>query len=572
MNPPLADPHEFVGDCQSLVELLRRRAEHSPDQLAYQFLIDGQHEGARLTYGELHRAAQAIAARLNESAKRGSRALLLYPQGIDFLVAFFGCLQAGMIPVPLPPPDAARMMRALPRLKSVIADSQAALVLTTGELFATLHQHFDAELASLLWLSTDGPPSDAESSACAFVDSVVRGSPGPALTDDIAFLQYTSGSTSTPKGVMVSHGNVLNQCRLLKAAASYSANSVIAGWMPYHHDYGLIEGLLQPLFVGVPCYFMSPLAFIKRPIRWLEAISRYRVTHSQAPNFAYDLCVQKITPEQRATLDLSSLQVAANAAEPVRAETQRAFYDAFKVCGLRESALAPAYGLAEATLMVSHTRLELPSAATDQISNPVSCGRVLDELQVEIVNAETMRRCATGEVGEVWVAGPCVTKGYWNRPEETERTFHARLADSDAGPFLRTGDLGFLRDGQLFIAGRLKDLIIIRGDNHYPQDIELTVERSHPALRSGHGAAFSVDVSGEEVLVVVQEVQGKQLRDANVDEVLSAIRTAVYNEQDLSLHAVVLLKPGGALKTTSGKIQRRAMKAAFLNGELDVLG
>ena len=364
MNRSLADPHEFVGDCRSLVELLRRRAESSSDQLAYQFLIDGQQEGPRLTYGQLHRAAQVIAARLNASAKRGSRALLLYPQGIDFLVSFFGCLQAGLIPVPLPPPDAARMLRALPRLKSVIADSQAALVLTTNELFATLHQHFDSELASLLWLSTDGLPMDAELPAHAFVEA----QPTP---DDIAFLQYTSGSTSTPKGVMVSHGNVLNQCRLLAAAASYSADSIVAGWMPYHHDYGLIEGLLQPLFVGVPCYFMSPLAFIKRPIRWLEAISRYRVTHSQAPNFAYDLCVQKISPEQRATLDLSCWKVAANAAEPVRAETQRAFYDAFKDCGLRESALAPAYGLAEATLMVSHTRLGI-SNLKSQISPRVA--------------------------------------------------------------------------------------------------------------------------------------------------------------------------------------------------------
>ncbi|MFM9961021.1 MAG: beta-ketoacyl synthase N-terminal-like domain-containing protein [Planctomycetaceae bacterium] len=563
MKSSFDDPDNLIGDCRSLVELLRCRAEHFADQLAYQFLIDGQQEGPRLTYAEQHCAAQAVAARLSESSERGSRALLLYPQGIEFLIAFFGCLQAGVIPVPLPPPDAARTMRALPRLKSVIADCQAALVLTTGDLFATLHQHFDSELASLLWLSTDGQIESTHASRVRHM----RRSPDPAPAD-IAFLQYTSGSTSTPKGVMVSHGNVLHQCRLLQAAASYSADSVVVGWMPYHHDYGLIEGLLLPLFVGVPCYFMSPLSFIKRPIRWLEAISRYRATHSQAPNFAYDLCVQKITSEQRATLDLSSWLVAANAAEPVRAETQQAFYNAFKDCGLSESALAPAYGLAEATLMVAHTQIENQKS---KIKNPISCGRVLDEMQVEIVNPETRQPCAAGEVGEVWVAGPCVAQGYWNRPEETEQTFHARLADSDAGPFLRTGDLGFLRDEQLFIAGRLKDLIIIRGDNHYPQDIELTVERSHPALRPGHGAAFSIDLHGEEVLVVVQEVQGKQLREVNADEVLSAIRAAVFREHDLSLHEVLLLKPGGALKTTSGKIQRRAMKAAFLNGELDAL-
>ena len=337
---------------RSLVELLHRRAERLTDQLAYQFLIDGQHEGSRLTYRQLHLEAQTVAVRLSQSAERGSRALLLYPQGIDFLIAFSGCLQAGIIPVPLPPPDTVRLKRALPRLKSVIADSLATVVLTTGELLATLHQHFDVELASLHWLGTDDLPVQAAAPAGEFVAA-------QPTSNDIALLQYMSGSTSSPKGVMVSHGNMLHQCRLLVAAASYSSNSVVAGWMPYHHDYGSIEGLLQPLYVGVPCYFMSPLSFIKRPIRWLEAISRYRVTHSQAPTFAYDLCVQITTPEQRATLDLSSWLVAANAAEPVRAQTQRAFFDAFKDCGLRESTLAPAYGLAEATLIVSHTRLEI---------------------------------------------------------------------------------------------------------------------------------------------------------------------------------------------------------------------
>ncbi|MDA1052764.1 MAG: beta-ketoacyl synthase N-terminal-like domain-containing protein [Planctomycetota bacterium] len=566
----------------SLADLLRCRAEQRPHDLAYLFLVDGQAEGARLTYEQLFQKAQAISERLLGSAQRFDRALLLYPPGHEFLLAFFGCLQAGVIAIPLPPPDGARIKRALPRLESVIRDARATLVLTTSDIHAALRSHFEKiqEFRQVRWIDTEQvsenqPPNPAQRD---------QWRPSP---EDIAFLQYTSGSTSAPKGVMVSHANVLQQCRALAGGARYDSNSIAATWMPYHHDYGLIEGLLQPLLVGIPCYFMSPLAFIKRPIRWLEAISRYRVTHSQAPNFAYDLCVRKITDEQRSTIDLSSWVSAANAAEPVRPETLHAFYEAFKMSGLRWEALAPAYGLAEATLIVTHTppgegptllKAELDSYERgvlcegdgERTRSVVSCGRALEQTRVEIVNPESRVRCKEGEVGEIWVAGPSVAEGYWNRTEDSEETFRARLADTGEGPFLRTGDLGAMRDGQLYVTGREKDLIIIRGLNHYPQDIELTVESSHPALRPGHGAAFSVEVDREEELVVVQEVQGKHLRDLDSEQVLAAIRAAVFDEHELRVYAVALLKSGGAHKTTSGKIQRQVMKSGFLDGTLDV--
>ncbi len=578
----------FDSDFASLVDLLRRRRQRTPDQLAYQYLVDGQSEGVCLTYRQLDDQAQAVATRLREAGRRGDRALLLYPPGHEFLLAFFGCLRAGVIAVPLPPPDAVRIKRALPRLQSVIRDAKASLVLTTSAIEKLLRNYFDElhDFHNLTWIDTESIGPDQ-------LEKPETGNTWEPSADEIAFLQYTSGSTSTPKGVMVSHSNVLHQCRVLKAAAAYDDQSVTCTWMPYHHDYGLIEGLIQPLFVGAPCYVLSPLAFIKRPHRWLEAISKYRVTHSQAPNFAYDLCVKKVTAEQRSKLDLNCWRVAAIGAEPIRPPTLKAFYEAFNECGLRWQALTPAYGLAEATLVVSHAppgegptlfNAEIQAYARGMLIegkliegsdsrnwSVVSCGLVLSDMQVEIVNPQTRLRCGEGEVGEIWVSGPSVAQGYWNRPEETEHSFHARLADTDEGPFLRTGDLGCLRDSQLYVTGREKDLIIIRGLNHYPQDIEQTVEACHPAIRVGNGAAFSIEAGGEEELVIVYEIQGKQLRDLDSEAVLSAIREAVFNEHDLQAHAIALWKPGGVPKTTSGKIQRRMVKAAFLSDDLDAV-
>jgi acyl transferase domain-containing protein/acyl-CoA synthetase (AMP-forming)/AMP-acid ligase II/acyl carrier protein len=399
--------------------------------------------------------------------------------------------------------------------------------------------------------------------------------------DDLAYLQYTSGSTSTPKGVMVSHGNLMHNSECLRRLYAWTSDSVCATWMPYFHDFGLVEGLVQPLYAGVPCYVLSPLTLLKRPLRWLETISKYGVTHSSGPNFAFDHCVRKIRPEQCLHLDLSRWRVATIGAEPVRPETLDRFAEAFGPCGFRRETFRPAFGLAEATLAVTLRPPEQPlvflrvnKAALEQgrvapagqegACVLTGCGTSLPDTEVVIVDPETRIPCEPDRVGEIWARNPSVALGYWCRPEESEEVFRARLADGE-GPFLRTGDLGFSWQGVLFVTGRLKDLIIIRGQNHYPQDIEWSVGNSHPALRPGGGAAFSVDVGGQERLVVVQEVT-KDHRDHDRDEVVSAIRQAIAEQHDLRVHAVVLVR--SIPKTSSGKIQRRACRAAFLAGEL----
>jgi acyl-CoA synthetase (AMP-forming)/AMP-acid ligase II len=388
---------------------------------------------------------------------------------------------------------------------------------------------------------------------------------------------------------MISHENLMHHSACINQAWGYTPDSIAATWMPAFHDYGLVDGLIQPLYAGIGCYVMSPLAFIKRPISWLQSISRYKVTHSQGTNFAYDLCLRQIGPEQRATLDLSSWRTASNGAEPIRKNTVESFIKTFQPYGFRPEALYPSYGLAEATLLVSTKRHgEVPvicrvqaqelekhrvveSQARKDVRTLVSCGSPVDGMKVAIAHLETMRQCAPLEVGEIWVSDRSVALGYWRKPEETQRTFHAYLADTGEGPFLRTGDVGFLKDGELFVTGRIKDLIIIRGRNHYPQDIELTMEQSHPALRCAYGAAFAVDVKNEERLVVVGEVERSYLRRLDVNEVVGNIREAIAEQHELQVYAVVLVKPGSIPKTSSGKIQRQEARAKFLDGTLERL-
>jgi acyl-coenzyme A synthetase/AMP-(fatty) acid ligase/acyl carrier protein len=391
---------------------------------------------------------------------------------------------------------------------------------------------------------------------------------------------------------MLSHGNLLHNAAMTYRVMEHSPSSKFISWLPAYHDMGLIGGILQPLYGGFPCILMPPATFLQRPYRWLQAISQNKGTTSGAPNFAYELCIHKITPEQLQTLDLSSWDVAFNGAEPIRQDTLERFWTKFADCGFRPSAFYPCYGMAEATLMVSgslksapptiktvrgdaleRNRIVAADADNEDVSTFVSCGQSLPEQQIVIAHPETLTRCQPDEVGEIWISGPSVGQGYWNRPEETEQTFQACLSHMDTTaekePFLRTGDLGFLHDGELFVTGRVKDLIIIRGRNLYPQDIELTSERSHSALRLGSSAAFSVEVEGEERLVVVQELEFRAKPD--VEEVIAAIRQRVAEEHEVQVYGVVLIKPGSIPKTSSGKIQRRACRAKFLAGELDAI-
>jgi amino acid adenylation domain-containing protein len=573
----------------TLVELLQRRSQGESRVEAFTFLAgDAEAPEIKVDYAALDRTARAIAVRLHAAGAVGQRALLLYPPGLEYVAAFFGCLYAGVTAVPVYPPDLGRLERSLQRLRAIVRDAQARFVLTTSALmgFADALVQQAPEFEGLDWLATDDIPGEEAEAWVA-----------PHLSaDSVAFLQYTSGSTSNPKGVVLTHGNLLHNLSAIQHQFRLSRESRGVIWLPPYHDMGLIGGVLAPIFVGLPVTLMSPLTFLQDPFRWLKVISERRGTCSGGPNFAYELCVRKITEAQKAELDLSSWELAFCGAEPVRPETVEAFAEAFAPCGFQREAFYPCYGLAESTLIVTgaikgqgarfgrfHEReLEehravsaAPSSAGAEPQGTrwlVGCGLAVPEQQVLIVDPRARTALPEGHVGEIWVCGPSVAQGYWNRLEETERTFRARLAgQEERGEWLRTGDLGFLLEGQLFVTGRLKDLLIIRGRNYYPQDIEFTVEQSHPALRPGCTAVFSVPVGASEEVVVVQEVD-RRYQGGDWAEVLAAIRRAVSEQHELRVHAVALIKAGTIQKTSSGKIQRSACRDAFLNGQLDLVG
>jgi amino acid adenylation domain-containing protein len=567
MTEPTVGPETGAA---TFADLLRARAAERPEQVAFTFLTDGEAEGASLTYGELDRRARAIAAALAESVAPGERALLLYPPGLDFIAAFFGCLYAGVVAVPAYPPRPND--RSQSRLRAIARDATPRAALTTGAILAGAAGPrgllaVAPELAGPRWIATDGPL------AAGVV--LAEGEPDPEW---VAFLQYTSGSTATPKGVMVTHANLLHNERMIGAAFGMDETSVVVGWLPLYHDMGLIGNVLQPLHAGARCVLMSPVAFLQRPMRWLEAIARYRGTVSGGPNFAYELCLRKAAPEAVAGLDLSSWRVAFNGAEPVRASTLERFAATFAPSGFRPEAFYPCYGLAEATLFVTGGQ---PGVAprVDGESGRVSCGRSWMGQRIVVADPETGSEVPAGSIGEVWIAGPSVARGYWRNPGATAHDFNAFLTGADGrheGPFLRTGDLGYLAGGELYVTGRLKDLIILRGRNHYPQDVELTAEGAHPDLRPGGGAAFAVEMGGEERLVVVHEVERRrrapEALEGNVEEIAEALRRAVAAEHEVQVHDVVLIRQGSLPKTSSGKVQRRLCRDLYLRGELTVEG
>lgn len=565
----------------TLVDLLRQRAECQADDRAYTFLVDGESEEVHLTYSELDRQARAIGAWLESQNLKGQRALLLYPPGLDFIAAFFGCQYADVVAVPAYPP---RMNRAPSRIQAIAADAGAMVALTTDAVLERIRPLIDqtSDLKGLRWLSTDRTAHGTD-------QGYERQWQRPQITGDtLAFLQYTSGSTGTPRGVMLSHSNLLHNSALIAYAFEHTRSASGVFWLPSYHDMGLVGGILQPLYVGRPNILMSPMAFLQKPFRWLQAISRYRGTTSGGPDFAFDLCVRKITPNQRATLDLSSWRVAFNGAEPVRAETLERFTETFAPCGFRPEVFYPCYGLAEATLLVSgghktappivrwfdgkslEADRAVPIAAGEGGGRAlVGCGQTMPDQQIVIADPNRLTRMPAGQVGEVWVSGPSVAQGYWQRTDETEQTFRAYLQDTGEGPFLRTGDLGFTHDGELFVTGRLKDLVIVRGCNHYPQDIEATVAKSHPGVRAGWGAAFTVEEGPEQKLVIILELERRQRAEAA--PVIEAIRRDVAREHELVVDSIVLVRAGSIPKTSSGKIQRHVCRDAFLDRSLEVV-
>ena len=565
----------------TLVDLLRYRADKQPKQKIYTFLLDGEKKFCHWTYADLERQAVTIAALLKRYSVEGERVLLLYPPGLDYIAAFFGCLYAKAIAVPAYPP---RNSRRAYRVQKIIQDSEAAIALTTSTSLPQIKCLLNSEFTSSVrqWLTTDNLSKS----------SVENWKIPNIQPNTLAFIQYTSGSTGNPKGVMVSHGNVIYNETQIQSTFGHTGNSKGLTWLPPYHDMGLIGGILQPLFVGFPVVLMSPTAFLQKPIRWLQAISYYRATTSGAPDFAYNLCISRISLEQKATLDLSSWNVAFNGAEPIRAETLQRFSEAFSECGFRAEAFCSCYGMAETTLIVSgvmHERKpvlkQVQTSALEQNQivltlersqngsrTLVGCGRAVLDQEIMIVEPDLKVQCHTEKVGEIWIAGKNVAQGYWNNTLETQATFSAYLSDTHKGPYLRTGDLGFLDSrGELFVTGRLKEIIVIRGRNYYPQDIEQVVEKSHLALRPYSGAAFSVGIEGKEHLVITHEVERKYLRKLNATEIVSAIRGAVLEEFDIEVHTVLLLKTNSLLKTSSGKVQRLGCRNAFLNRTLDVV-
>jgi amino acid adenylation domain-containing protein len=551
---------QHPGDARepTITSILMTRASRQPGQIAYTFMSDG-HDDETITYAALDERARSIAGELSDLRLRGKPVILLYPPGIDYIAAFFGCLYSGAIAVPAYPPDPFRLDRSLPRLAAVIRDASAAAAMTTATMAEALPRLAGSmpELSGLPVLTTDEVhPGRAQN--CE---------PAPADAESVALLQYTSGSTSAPRGVVLTHGNLMSNSELIRRFAGHTDQSRGVMWLPPYHDMGLIGGIIQPLYAGFPVVLMAPGDFLRRPLNWLEAVSRTRATTSGGPNFAYDLCVRKTTPEERSLVDLSSWRVAFNGSEPVRAETMERFARAFEPAGFRRETFHPCYGLAEATLIVtggvpwSGDEVRSPAVAPADAPSAasrcrVTCGRALPGQRVTIVDPGTGTEQAPGRTGEIWISGRSIARSYWNRPEETRETFDARLAGTGEGPFLRSGDLGFVWDDQLFVTGRVKDLIIVRGRNHYPHDIESTAERSSTILRPGCGAAFTVQDAGQERLVIVHEVT-RRAGQVNVGEVAAVVRSAVAEEHGIRVDSVVLLPPGTIPKTSSGKIQRR---------------
>ena len=559
----------------SLVDLLELRARQDDGRFAFTFLSDDGNVDGRITYTELDRQSRTIAARIMEVAAPGERALLLYPPGLEFISAFFACLYASVIAVPAYPPH---RNRNLLRLQTIFRDAQPCLVLTTAALLPKTRNIIStfAGGADIRVIATDDLP----------VSGGLSCNRPQVSHNTIALLQYTSGSTAAPKGVMLTHGNLLHNTALVNDAVGPAPDDSYVSWLPVFHDMGFMAGILQPLYRGLPSVLMAPAAFLAKPVRWLQAISRYKATASGGPSFAYELCVRRIEKADLDGIDLSSWTIAFNGSEPVRADVMDRFAATFVGCGFRRNAFYPCYGLAEATLMVSGSGKSQPvvvgefskgelenhrvcqPGADEQVHRLVSCGRDLPGQEIVIVDPESHRRSPSDQVGEIWVKGPSVASGYWNNPKLSEEIFNARIHGEDAS-FLRTGDLGFLRKEQLFITGRIKDLLIVRGQNHYPQDIELTVETCGSVLQPGSGAAFSVEAGNEERLVVVQEVANRAHNDW--EKIFASIRCAIAENHELAPYAIVLTRSGTIPKTSSGKIQRAACKHAFSSGELRVL-
>jgi len=568
----------------SIAEILQQRAIATPQSLAYVFLENGENKEQKLTYQDLDRQAKAIATQLQTRVKSGDRALLIYPYVavLDFIAAFMGCLYAGIVAVPCHPP-----MNSLTsaEISTRLVNSEAAIILSNTKLLGKLKTQLGS-IPNFAELNPDW----LDTSKVDIQEQQAYNSPN-FQSQDLAFLQYTSGSTGEPKGVMINHACLLQNQEMLRLAFGHNQNSVGVGWLPIFHDMGLIGNVIQPIYLGITCVLMSPISFIQKPLRWLQAISKYQATTSGAPNFAYELLCDRIKDDQLKQLDLSSWQVAFCGAEPVQESTLDRFAQKFAVCGFQPTAFYPCYGMAEATLMITggdyqqkplikyldKAALEKNQVVFSDRKSPkntalVSAGYTWLNGKLAIVNPETKQQCQPDQIGEIWFSSSSVGLGYWQQPELTVATFQANFKQQPSDQyFLRTGDLGFIADQELFITGRLHDVLVLWGLNYYPQQIEQTVASSHLALKANHGTAFTVKVQNQNRLVIVQEIERTHRKSFVLEDVVEAIRWAIFQQQFLDVYAIVLLKPGSLPKTSSGKVQRSVCQAKYLKQDLDVL-
>jgi thioester reductase-like protein len=587
----------------SLVNLLEKKAEQKPDFVLYTFLQGSQNERI-LSYQGLAEQAKKIAIVLQKVTHPGDRVLILYPPGLDFIAAFWGCLYAGVIAVPAYPPSTKELFA---KVHYIIKSATARVVLTNDGIFqhikrcrtakwlspnSFVHRITNEIINPLMLQNALSPLVDFEKILFISTDELpeqmsewIR----PALGQDhIAFLQYTSGSTGKPKGVMISHGNLLHNLLAIEKINQIKEDDVCISWLPPYHDMGLIGGILQPLFSTFSVKLMSPLTFMQRPAVWLEMISHYHATGTVAPNFAYDLCASKVSEEEKSQLDLRSLNVVMTGAEPIRKMTIDRFSACFAPCGFQAKAFFPCYGLAESTLMVTgvcrneglnsqwidRKALSEGTVVAVEEADPnarclINCGRPIDGVHLAIVQPVTLKECPERMIGEIWVASDSVAQGYWKLPAETKHYFNVRLGKHEHS-FLRTGDLGYLDKGSLYVTGRLKDIIIIRGCNYYPHDLEHIIDACHPHLRPNGCAVFAIEEYDRELLVIVQEIR-EEVKSINSDELVNCIRSTLLSEEGIVADVVILAGRKSVPKTTSGKTQRVLCKKRYLEGTLEII-
>lgn len=574
---------ELESPGATLVTVLCQRAETLGDQRAYVFLAEGEAETEVWSYADLDRRARAIAVELANSGIEvaGKPVLVCAPPGLDYIAGFFGCLYAGAIAVPANPPDPIRLDRTLPRFRSILGDADAVAALSTHDQIEAAREVIERDLDLPLdrWLAVDR----------VTFDGIDTWQPPDLVPADPAFLMYTSGSTAEPKGAVIGHGNALHNLSRFPGFANRPCNAVVS-WLPFFHDLGLFLGILHPLYRSCPSILMPPAAMVRRPARWLEAMSRYSATTTGGPNFTFDLCVDRISPEERAALDLSAWNLALNGSEPVRWRTLKRFNEAFAECGFRPATHYPSFGMAEAAATVTGASDFEPSltlrVASEALAQGVvqevgeddrgrvyvGCGPIIAEQRMEIVDPETCKPKASGEVGEIWVSGPSIGQSYWRRQHGTGNGLKAHLSTEPDGPvFLRTGDLGFIHRNELFITGRLKDLIILRGINYHPEDLEHTLAHAHARARPNCAAAFSLELDGREGMGIVQEINPRGCEDKDFSEIVAAFRGVLVEGYDIDPDVIVLIEPRTIPKTSSGKIQRRETARRFASGDLETL-